>query len=916
MSLMNHSYSNESSDHPTVKIKSQADTINEEDNIKKYYIRLINEEFRRLQLDPELKSKSLFDLIDYCELLYEDLSKIISSDDGLKAFVRGYLIFNYFINSLIIMHFNGFDEFIKSNERDFIIYLHLFTFYNTDDYIKTDTRSIPLGILRKWTLNYLISKELLKFDVDVLYNWLYQYIDYLKEKDVYETEPEVSSENRKEILKSDRMFNIHAQINNLTSDQSSLQDLYVSRLDGSDNSDDNVSLGQFRNRYPSFSDSTYSRESLVFQPVKNLPDEDMGQSNESISISSSAPPMPQIPPPVPSVIPPPLPMTSAPSIPKDSISNHYQSSSTSTQKVGNTPYPIDHKKSLKITPYPISNNLSGCSNSSTDSYNQEILGSKNQSSNVLQDFNQGNSNNEFDVNGISNTYLKYNRPVPSIPRTTQTYNYNLANYGANAQYSNQINLNQFMYVNQPISNPYSHPPPPSLQVRPPQHTMQQQNYVKYEKINYMKAYSICGLKNFGSSCYINLTIQLLFGLLQFKMIFANLRFVEYIKDPKFVSLLKHLGNSKESLLLSDAICGLLKSFESHGGAAIAPTKFLRISSFIKPDFNIPNEQQDAQEFLLFVLERLHDELSCKSLDGKEIELETLEQYILKWNININLKDKEDYLTWYKSLVKTEGNSPINDLFQGHLQNKLICNKCGYESINYSPFTILSLPIPNYQNTVVNLSDCLRYYTQDEVLSGENAWNCPKCCKSKDGEYLTPPNSLDNHPVFTSKKSGIFRLGRRSKSPSRDKQKAANAAQDAKKDSISIKTLNFIKLPKVLFIHLARFSMTSMTDKVHKVIKYPLELKFNNHSNNINHEITYKLVGLINHYGNLKSGHYTALINKSAPSSSRDDVNHPFWCYFDDDSVKVNLRHGDITKPNVNFDELNSRDVYVLCYERT
>ena len=108
----------------------------------------------------------------------------------------------------------------------------------------------------------------------------------------------------------------------------------------------------------------------------------------------------------------------------------------------------------------------------------------------------------------------------------------------------------------------------------------------------------------------------------------------------------------------------------------------------------------------------------------------------------------------------------------------------------------------------------------------------------------------------------------------------------------------------------------MTDKVNKVIKYPLELKFNNHSNNLNHEITYKLVGLINHYVNLKSGHYTALINKSIPSSSRDDMNHPCWCYFDDDSVRINLRHGDINKPNTDFNELNSKDVYVLCYERT
>ncbi|CUM56037.1 uncharacterized protein AC631_04981 [Debaryomyces fabryi] len=924
MSTIKHSNINGSLDQLNLnhRVRGQgqsqeSSSPSKEDEIKTYYIRLINEEFRNLQLDPDLQSKSLFDLIDYCELLYEDLTRVISTEKGLKTFIKGYLIFNYFINSLIIMHFNGFDEFIRSNERDFIIYLHLFTFYNTDDYIKTDTRSIPLGILRKWILGYLITKKLLKFDVHVLYNWLYEYIDYLKEKDEFESQEQLVQPNQ--ILKSQKMNNINANLVGIHTGQESSQNLSDSLSEIQNDSDDNESLNHFKNRYPAFTlnEINDSRESLSFQPVDDFKNDRFLLRTDLSSKSSTPPPIPSMPPPVPSIpppipsitppipsMPPPIPFNAPPELPRHSSFDRSSSPSHSPPKASKeTPYPIDTNTSIVTAPYPVSENVSSnslyYSNPSFESYDQDI---------------RTNNFVKAPSPDVNKTYSSYNRPVSSIPPQSQISNGDMSKFNRNNQYMTCDNPNvPNQYINPLFSNQYISQPPPHLML--PNHALQQQNHQVGQKINYMKAYSICGLKNFGSSCYINLTIQLLFGLFQFKAIFANLYYAKYIKDPKFLRIMEHQGNSKTSQLLSEAIAGLLKSFQAHGGAAIAPTKFLRISSAIKPDFNIPNEQQDAQEFLLFVLERLHDELSYKALDARDIDSATLERYILKWNININAKDKENYLNWYKTLIKSEGNSPINDLFQGHLQNKLTCNKCGYESTNYSPFTILSLPIPDY-NARINLSDCLRYYTQDEVLSGDNAWNCPKCSKNKDGDHLYPPNSLDNHPVFTSKRSGIFKLGRRSKSPSRDKAKAISAAaKDSKNDSISVKTLNFIKLPRILFIHLARFSMTSMTDKVNKVIKYPLELKFNNYSNNINHEITYKLVGLINHYGNLKSGHYTSLVNKSIPSSNNDDMNHPCWCYFDDDTVRINLRHGDINKPNIDFNELNSRDVYVLCYER-
>lgn len=393
----------------------------------------------------------------------------------------------------------------------------------------------------------------------------------------------------------------------------------------------------------------------------------------------------------------------------------------------------------------------------------------------------------------------------------------------------------------------------------------------------LRDYAICGLKNLGSSCYINLTLQVLAGIRSLGKLLASAHRAQRISP-----------NS-----LTDAMFGLFSTFNANGGANVAPTKFLRILAAAKPDFNIPYEQQDAQEFLLFLLDKMHAELASKPTSPDEFV-----EYSKKWRITVNPKEKAEYYKWYSDLLKQEGESIINDIFQGHIQSKLHCNTCGHDSISYSSFNILSLPIPGGNDQHVDLTDCLKYYTQDEVLSGDNAWRCPKCNKEKSAE----PNPMD---IVFQPKRGLFKFSKRSKSPA----KKAPVAQPAL-TNISIKQLSFIKLPPVLFIHLSRFSMLNVTDKLNTDIIYPLRLKFNHSS----HDIYYSLTGLINHFGTLKSGHYTSLVNKCKVQRGEDALLNPFWCYFDDDSLQLNVKHGDIT--SLGGSSLHSRDVYVLCYERT
>ncbi len=82
-----------------------------------------------------------------------------------------------------------------------------------------------------------------------------------------------------------------------------------------------------------------------------------------------------------------------------------------------------------------------------------------------------------------------------------------------------------------------------------------------------------------------------------------------------------------------------------------------------------------------------------------------------------------------SLLKLEGFSPIHDLFQ-----RSTC-RAGWSAINVGLNQVTTPHLPFiFTNTSlghghqVDLADCLRYYTKDEILTGEKCMEMFKCSK--------------------------------------------------------------------------------------------------------------------------------------------------------------------------------------------
>ena len=411
--------------------------------------------------------------------------------------------------------------------------------------------------------------------------------------------------------------------------------------------------------------------------------------------------------------------------------------------------------------------------------------------------------------------------------------------------------------------------------------------------------SITGLQNPCNTCYINSIIQCLFGTTLFRDLFLTKKYRLFLNTNKY----------PKEVQLSRSIYVLFKKMYLNGGRAIIPNRFLKMCKKLRPDLNIPDDQQDTQEFLLIVLARIHEELSNENVVKYYPDLVSYDANALQVN-------PSKYEKWYERNVITDGLSPIDHIYRGQLENILKCQRCGNSSYSYSTFYVLSLAIPKLslysftsKSRKIKLEDCINLFTGDEELSGDNAWDCPNC-------RITDSKSKKEEITSQKKKSTIFGFHSRSRSKSphhhhhhhhSSDDSTKNPKKRNSKKLTTIKSLDFIVLPPILVIHLSRFYY-DLTKKNSTVITYPLILNIILKNGKV---IRYKLYGTVNHSGNLINGHYTSVVNKE--KSHEIGLNRQVWVTFDDDYIQQHR------KDRNNFEagktEMSSDEVYVLFYER-
>lgn len=145
-------------------------------------------------------------------------------------------------------------------------------------------------------------------------------------------------------------------------------------------------------------------------------------------------------------------------------------------------------------------------------------------------------------------------------------------------------------------------------------------------------------------------------------------------------------------------------------SVVEPSSFKRSLSKFAPQF-AGFQQHDAQEFLAYLLDGIHEDLNRvkkkpyiedKDCDGTNDEQDAIEAW-------------KNYLQRNRSLIV--------DLFQGQLRNTCTCRVCNHRNIRFEPFMFLSLPISDRCRSV---QDCLELFLHTEDLTGDNQWYCGKC----------------------------------------------------------------------------------------------------------------------------------------------------------------------------------------------
>ncbi|XP_018565400.1 ubiquitin carboxyl-terminal hydrolase 2 isoform X3 [Anoplophora glabripennis] len=343
--------------------------------------------------------------------------------------------------------------------------------------------------------------------------------------------------------------------------------------------------------------------------------------------------------------------------------------------------------------------------------------------------------------------------------------------------------------------------------------------------NSTKVLGLNGLKNIGNTCFMNSVIQCL----------SNTRWLlEYLRKDSYIRDINTTISGMKGALIK-AFAEVIKELWSEDSSDRVVVNTVSLKSQIQrfaPRF-MGYAQQDAQEFLRYLLEGLHEDVNRVTEKPKPILTE----------IDEKLSDHEKAQESWQRYLRMD-NSKIVDHFVGQLKSTLKCTYCGHCSVTFDPFWDLSLPIPQ-RTGQLRLSQCLDSFTREETLDGDEKPTCSKC---------------------------------------KERRKCT-------------KSFSIHKFPKILVIHLKRFSPTErFRGKLNVTVDFPIEgLDMSNYAADNIAPCRYNLYAISNHSGTTYSGHYTAYCR------------HPYagtWHEYNDSRVSP-----------ISPKSLVSGEAYVLFYEQ-
>ncbi|XP_067341451.1 ubiquitin carboxyl-terminal hydrolase 10 isoform X2 [Channa argus] len=381
-----------------------------------------------------------------------------------------------------------------------------------------------------------------------------------------------------------------------------------------------------------------------------------------------------------------------------------------------------------------------------------------------------------------------------------------------------------------------------------------------------------GLINKGNWCYINATLQALIACPPMYHLMKSIPLHNEMQRActstpmidNFVRLVNEFNNMPVPSKTKQQGVGDKVAKDIRPGAPFEPTYIYKLLTLIKSSLSEKGRQEDAEEYLGFTLNGLHEEMLAlkklispqeeKALTPNGPESQPGEEEVVNDKQEEGSEDEWEQvgprnktsITRQADFVRT----PITDIFGGHIRS-VVYQQNSKESATLQPFFTLQLDIQ---------SEKIR--TVQEAL-----------------ETLVARESVQG---YTSKTKQEIEISRR---------------------------VTLEELPPVLVLHLKRFvfEKTGGCQKLTKNIDYPIDLEISKDllSSGVRSKVvkglrTYRLFAVVYHHGNSATGgHYTT------------DVFHiglNGWLRIDDQTVKV-INQYQVLKQTA------ERTAYLLYYRR-
>lgn len=340
------------------------------------------------------------------------------------------------------------------------------------------------------------------------------------------------------------------------------------------------------------------------------------------------------------------------------------------------------------------------------------------------------------------------------------------------------------------------------------------------KVNYSR------LGNLGNTCYQNAVLH--------PLIHTPGGFIEFIMSGQYLDCMEEKQHDKISHTLIFQFHRILNSIFKNNNSKLDINTWKSLVGQ-KNVFFEGSEQQDAQEFLSYIIDKMTEEVGTKInfVSTKKINIDT-------FSINSKILNIQADNQWNKFLNKKY--SIMIPLFTGMFRTRLTYLDSKAQTNNFVPFNIFPLSIPRDRDEV-QLVECLREFNKNEKLDEENL------VKGK----------LSYGKSFVQKQESIW------------------------------------KLPKYLIFNLKRFKYNNfgqISTKDTTMVNYPLDLDMkefiDKESKYSKLDNIYQLYGITLHHGvmmgGFSAGHYVSFVK------NRTDNN---WYIYNDDHTPIKIDYTNI-----------------------